>query len=339
MNRVVSCIRLLLTTGLLAFGAGCSGGGPVVVAIAINPSNPNILFAATFNSVYKSRDGGGTWQTTTEGLGSGRIQSLAIDPVFPATVYAGTFGDAVYKSNDGGNRWGIINAGMKEHVTIVNQFHFHPHTNETIFAATTVGVFKTTNAGQLWEEMSNKGMDSVYVVSIAVDPSNPDTLYAGTSGGVYKTTDGGLTWKLMWHGMFESDRETGLALGVNALLLDPGMPATVYAATTNGIYKSTNGAEAWQRFEGEMGKRYVSSLQLDPKQTRLLYAGTNEGVFKSTDGGLTWTAASQGLAHLNIRTLVMHPSDPNTLYAGTHGALYKTTDGAGSWVKLEGIAK
>ena len=313
---------------------GCSGQSNTVTAIVIHPIRPDILYVTTNDRVYKTRDAGETWTALTEGLGAARVLSLAIHPVMTSTVYAGTLGDAVYRSVDGGQRWSIINAGLKEHITVVNAFVFHPQDPDTIFAAATVGIFKTTNAGLLWEEIPNKGMDSVYVVSLVLDRANTNLLYAGTSGGVYRSRNGGQTWEAVNKGLIEREMETGLALGMNTMVQDPGLPATLYAGTTRGAYRTMNGGESWTKITGGLGDWFIASIVLDPENTRVLYAGTGKGVFKSADGGETWTAVNQGLTNLNVRSLAMHPTNPQILYAGTHGGLFKTVAGGATWRAL-----
>jgi photosystem II stability/assembly factor-like uncharacterized protein len=316
------------------FLSGCSGKSNFVTAIAINPEHPSVLFIATNDSVYKTRDDGATWIPVTEGLGHARIVSLAIHPKQTSTVYAGTLGDAVYRSVDGGNRWSIINAGMKEHVTYVNAFVFHPQDPETILAATTVGIFKTVNDGMMWDEMPNKGMDSVYVVSAALDPTDTNILYAGTSGGVYKSVNGSMTWREANNGMIHVAPGTALSLGVNSLAMDPSKTTTLYAGTTRGAFKTTDGAVSWTKIQEGIGERFVATILIHPTANMTLFAGTQNGVYKTTDGGEHWTALNNGLTNLSIRSLAMHPKDPNVMYAGTQGGLFKTTDGGSNWAAL-----
>jgi len=336
-GRISSRSDLLALGGLflLVFlQAGCTGKSKVVTAIAINPVRPNILFIATNDSVYKSRDEGATWITVTEGLGHARILSLAVHPTNPSQVYAGTLGDAVYRSVDGGHRWSIINAGMKEHVAYVNGFVFYPQNPDAILAATTVGIFRTTNGGMAWEEMPSKGMDSVYTVSAALDPADPRIIYAGTSGGVYKTVDGGMTWKEANNGMIEAEPGTALSLGVNALVMDRQRTATLYAGTTQGAFKTVDAAANWTKIQEGMGQGFVSAFLIHPKEASTLWAGTEDGVYKTTDGGGHWTRLDRGLTNLNVRSLAMHPENPDILYAGTQGGLFKTIDGGAHWSEL-----
>ncbi|TKB52422.1 MAG: hypothetical protein E8D50_11385 [Nitrospira sp.] len=167
-------------------GAGCEKESQAIVSIALHPTNANILYVATNDAVYKSRDEGQLWERFPS-FSARRVTTLAIDPEFPATIYAGTMADAVYKSPDGGQHWLPHNVGLKEHVSFINQFVFHPTEHDQIYAATTVGAFYTKDGGREWEERM-AGMKEVHiVVSIAIHPRDPRVLYAGTTGGIYRS--------------------------------------------------------------------------------------------------------------------------------------------------------
>lgn len=146
-NAFPSLLGILVTLFIVSAAGGCGKPSDAIVSIALHPTNSNIVYVATNESVYKTRDGGGTWERMATDLSTYRVLSIAIDPERPATVYAGTMFDAVYKSPDGGQHWMPYNAGLKEHVSVVNQFVFDPQDSETIYTATTVGVFRSADAG------------------------------------------------------------------------------------------------------------------------------------------------------------------------------------------------
>jgi len=126
--------RALATLVICVFPTACGKQSDAIVSIAVHPTNPNILYVSTNERVYKTRDGGQSWEKFPD-FSARRVTTVAVDPLLPATVYAGTMGDAVYKSPDGGQRWLPHNVGLKEHVSYVNQFVFHPDHTETIYAA------------------------------------------------------------------------------------------------------------------------------------------------------------------------------------------------------------
>ena len=97
-------IACVLATLLCPVFTGCEKESQAIVSIALHPTNANILYVATNDAVYKSRDEGQLWERFP-GFTARRVTTLAIDPQFPATIYAGTMADAVYKSPDGGQHW------------------------------------------------------------------------------------------------------------------------------------------------------------------------------------------------------------------------------------------
>src|SRR5206468_10692343 len=101
-------VRVFLLTAALCLviltGAGC-GRSDAIVVIALHPANPNILYVATNDYIYKSRDEGQTWENLSKGMTFSRVIPMAVDPAYPAIGYAGTLSDAVYNSSDVGQRW------------------------------------------------------------------------------------------------------------------------------------------------------------------------------------------------------------------------------------------
>lgn len=333
---MIQALRTLAMIVLVFVITGCGKQSDTIVAIAPHPKNPDIIYAATNESLYKSRDRGNTWNKVTTDLSSFRVLSLGVDPHSPANVFAGTMGDAVYKSPDGGQSWLAHNAGLKEHVSVVNQFLFHPLTPDLIYAATTVGAFRSKDGGRYWEERMHGMKEVHYVVTIAMDARNPDVLYAGTTGGVYKTTDGAAMWGLVNNGLIPKEKlDAAMALGVNSLVTDPKLPGTVYAGTTNGLFKTTDAGASWSRIESGLADTYISALLVDPSNPNIVYAGTRRGVHKTTDGGAAWKLASEGLTTLNIRAMALSPVDPHTVFAGTNGSgLFRSTDSGVTWKHL-----
>lgn len=331
-------LHAVLISALLALPVtilGCQKESESIVSIALHPTNANILYVATNDAVYKSRDGGGTWERFPS-FSARRVTTLAIDPVLPATVYAGTMGDAVYKSPDGGQRWLPHNVGLKEHVSFVNQFVFHPALNETIYIATTVGAYYSKDAGREWEERMN-GMKEVHIVtSIAIDPKDPTIVYAGTTGGMYRSDDAAMSWKRINNGLIpERELMASMALGVNAIEIERTNPDIVYVGTTKGLFRTENKGEAWNRIGQSLPDPFISSLRLHPTEPSVLYVGGPAGVWKSIDRGKTWKAVNQGIATLNIRALAMDPKNSQLLYAGTNGSgLYRTTDAGATWAAV-----
>jgi len=131
-----------------------------------------------------AREAQGGW--TAIGPNGGPVTALAINPVTPSTLYAGTDG-GVFKSTDGGTSWRAVNTNSYVYALAIN-----PKIPSTLYAGSDgAGVFESTDGGASWTAV----LPGTSVFALAIDPMTPSTLYAGTfGGGVSKSTDGGATW-------------------------------------------------------------------------------------------------------------------------------------------------
>lgn len=337
MMRARSILQAwFFAVGLLA-STGCNRSDAIVV-IQLHPKNPDIIYVATNDYIYKTRDAGQTWTNLSKGMSHSRVISMAIDPDYPATVYAGTKGDAVYKSYDGGQRWVSQRTGL-DSVTIssvVNQFVFDPADNNRIFAATTMGIFETTNSGEAWTKRMDGMKEVLMVVTLCLDPTRPSIMYAGTSGGVYKSVDRAAHWEKVNNGLVPPEIiKSSRALGVTAIQVDAYEPDTVYAATLSGLYKSTDAAKSWTRIGQSLQDQMIISMLLDRTRRGVIYLTGRDGIHRSEDGGLTWKALNAGLATLNVRSLTQSQIDPRLFYTGTNGSgLYRSIDRGVTWVAM-----
>ena len=330
-QRITRAVGLLFVlTGL----AGCNRSDPIVV-IQLHPKNPDIIYVATNDYIYKTRDGGQTWINLSKGMTHSRVIAMAVDPTYPATVYAGTKGDAVFKSYDGGQRWVSQRTGLDDATisSVVNQFVFDPIDNTHLFAATTMGVFESKNAGDSWTKRMDGMKEVLMVVTLGMDPTMRSVLYAGTSGGVYKSTDGAGHWEKVNNGLVPPEIiKSSRALGVTSIQVDPFAPDTVYAATLDGLYKTTDGAKSWVRMAQSLQDQMMIGMLLDGSRTGVLYLVGRSGVHRSEDGGATWTAMNNGFATLNVRSIAQSQTDPSLFYAGTNGSgLYRSRNRGETW--------
>ena len=317
------------------------GRSDAIVVITLHPTKPNIIYVATNDYIFKSRDEGQTWENISKGMTHSRVIALGIDPVYPATIYAGTKGDAVFKSFDGGQRWVSRRNGLDD-VTIssvVNQFVFDPYDHEKLFVATTMGVFESQDAGDSWQKRMNGMKEVLMVITLAMDPKNTSILYAGTSGGIYKSEDRGNIWSKRNNGLVDSDViQSSRSLDVTMIRIDPWQTQTVYAATLQGLFKTTDGGDSWSRIAESLPDHMIIALALDHSSQDVLYVASREGIHKSADGGVTWEAKNEGFTSSNIRSLAQSATNPNIWYAGTNGSgLYRTIDGGDHWTQLPAV--
>ena len=257
-------------------------------------------------------------QWTARGPKGGEIDSLAIDPSHPATLYAGAFWGGVFKSTDSGVHWSQMTNGM-DPLAIVRALAVDPTNSENVYAGTSSGLYTSNDGGATWSLGLYRDVQAV-----AVDPATPTTVYAGTCSdpdGLYKSTDGGVNW---------SASNSGLPTHcVDSLAVDPVSTGTIYAGTTgqlsNGVFKSTNGAASWS--PSGLAQYTVFDLIVDPSNHSTIYAIGN-GADKSTDGGQTWSRMSAGQY---VVALALVASDPSVLYAATGSGVKGSSDGGATW--------
>src|SRR5256885_10222887 len=142
-----------------------------------------VLLGALLVTSSRTVEGGiNSW--TSNGPEGGSIRALAIDPMTPGTLYAGTGGGGVFKSTNGGGSW--VNTGLTNNL-FVTTLAIDPQAPATLYAGGGNGVFKSTDGGGSW----TAAYFSFSVTTLAIDPQTPATLYAGTyGGGAYKRRSG-----------------------------------------------------------------------------------------------------------------------------------------------------
>lgn len=226
------------------------------------------------------------------------------------------------------------------------------------------GIWKTTDAGISWKNISDGQLKTGSVGAIAVAKADPNVIYVGMGehavrgvmtshgDGMYKSTDAGKTWT-----------HIGLPYSrhIAEIRIHPENPDVVYVAVQGalhkydehrGIYKSTDGGANWEKVFYINEKTGAADLSIDPDNPRILYAGMWEnirypwqvvsggegsGLYKSTDGGTTWQELSKGLPDMMGKVAVdVSPANSNILYAnieaeGEKGGVYRSDDGGNSW--------
>ena len=217
--------------------------------------------------------------------------ALAIDPVDPATLYAGTSGGGVFRSTNGGGSWIAINAGMTS--TNVLALAIDPAIPTTLFAGTSGGgVFKSIDGGDSWTPV-NSGLPSSQVRALAIGPS---AIYAGTPDGVFESNDGGGTWTAMSTGLTDPD--------VRAIAVDPLVPSFSYAGTSGGVFRSSGAS--WTRIG--TGLDDVLALAIDRGGAwdgGHALRGYTRPASSTPSNGVGWTAINAGLSDTLVQALAI----------------------------------
>lgn len=144
-----------------------------------------------------------------------------------------------------------------------------------------------------------------------------------------------------WAAMGWVPVSTGLGnLSVNVLAIHPTAPATVYAGTADGIFKTTNGGASWTVASAGLlgGFANVVTLAVDPQNSSIVYAGTasgsSTGAYKSTNGGANWSQINSGYSGTRVLSIALVPATPTTLYMGTDLGVFKSTNGGAAWTSV-----
>ena len=326
---------ILAKPGVLAFGLNSllsqysaaqmgSPGHGETQAVALHPTNPEILYAGAAKGFCKTLNGGkDNWPVY--GLDTYSPRVIAVSQSNPDIIYAGTYEMGLHKSVNGASSWKAINNGVSD--LRIRALVLHPNNDQIVFAGTEGnGVFKTVDGGNSWEEMKSGLIDKV-IRSLIIDLNNPDTLYTGTWHGVYKTVDGASNWSADPDGLYDVD--------VRVLALDPTDSNTIYAGTQpRGVFRSGDGGKTWKSGVVPLTE-HIESMAIDPSNPNHVYVGTKAGVFISKDRGDTFTSA--GLRWSNHAWTLVFDSktSPPTLYYGGVGGVLKTTN-QGRWWEVTG---
>lgn len=346
--RVLACLSVASAVAVGVAGAGVGHWGPSlgpeggsVVALAVNPKNPKVVYASASGpwgmlagGVFKSTDGGRSWRAASTGLNP-YVNALVIDPETPSTIYAAA--GRVFKSTDASRTWKLAGARSP----IASSLAIDPVRPETVYAGGFNGratVAKSTDGGRHWRSVAVRGRANLWVGSLAVDPVTPTTLYAGLQGpptnkgtAVLKSTDGGRTWRAT------RLKNTGYVL---SLAIDPERPETVYAAGFNGIFKTTDGGKRWASLAAPGGHVFGGwfAVAIDPREHETVYGSevgryaSGGGVWVSRDSGRSWRNVGHGLSDSNVFALALDPRRPSVLYAGSaRGGVDRSTNGGRTW--------
>ncbi len=306
-----------------------------VTAVAIHPTNPDFVLAATSDDgLYRSANGGDSWTKVSESSSLEDIDfySVAFAPGNPSIAYAGGY-YKVYRSADGGATWAPVTTSFpREEGSYIKSLAIHPGNSSIVLLGAGYfiwgGVYKRTNEADPFVLVAS-GMTDTFVLDIEQDPSDPNVLYAATWGaGALRSGNGGLTWDWMfWYPYITCLEATEGSVGT-----------VLYAGTfyhTYGIYKSWDQGGTWQ--EIGWGYEYDSEQSLDIKSLdggdQNLVAATGWGVEYSTDGAETWNNAT-GLSQGLVLKLAQSPTNPNWLMAATFGGgVWSSTNGGSDWVE------
>ncbi|MCX7937254.1 MAG: hypothetical protein N2971_06050 [Chlorobi bacterium] len=280
-------------------------------ALAIDPNNPNVLYAGT-------------------------------GEMAPASNMQDAWGTGMYKSTDGGRSWKRIGLST---VGAFSKVYVHPRNSNLIYAGavrSAPGLYKSTDAGMTWQRMNRFAISD-----ITIDPSQEDMLWIGVWGnGVWRSTDGGVTFGRASAGMPPPEQ-----IGRVSVQCAPSNPEVLYALiegpdpsgqstenTFGAIYKSTDGGNSWRKvYQGDASffngqGAYDNFIMVHPTNPDIAFAGGID-LWRTTNGGFSWVNVTDGYGsgsvHVDQHAGAFNPLDPREIYLANDGGMYRTTTGGG----------
>lgn len=328
--------------------------GARVNALAIDHLNPLIVYAGTgwpkkyktneIVGIFKSTDGGETWQDTlSEELDA--VMSLLVDTDNASHIYAGIYpkgsGAGLLKSTNGGAEWVSIRVVPTYSSDGIVAFAMtHAGANPPVIFAVdaTVGdLFKSTDRGASWTGTNTPSISSASPWGLAIDPNNPETVYVGTyydKGGFYKSTDGGNTWSIKTNGL--------PPVCPSSIVIDARNGAIYAGLSESGVYKSTDGAENWKSSSKGIAYTRIEDIAVHPVSSSTIFStirGDGYYMATSNNGGKSWDYLPGSSADLGA--VVIDPHDPYPIWVGD-GAhsdrrfyVYKSINRGESWEEMQ----
>ncbi len=335
------------------------GGAGRLNCITINPLKTTTIYVgAPDGGVWKSNNGGTSWNTTTDLLSSLGVTDIVIDPNDTSHIYIATgdgdgrdsYSTGIMESHDGGATWATTGLNWTTSQTrYFGRLIMDPTNSLVLFAASKVGIYKSIDGGVTW----TNPLASTRIYDLQFKPNNHNIIYAGGDSVIYRSTDNGAT--------FTSVYSTTGTDRIN-MAVTPVDTNYVYAILSNSsadqlkaVLRSTNGGTSFTSMAttpnilgwsngtgGDAGSGqgwYDLSIVASPTVSGTLFIG-GVNVWTSTNGGTSWTkktswtAANSTYVHADIHRLAFLPGSSTTLFACCDGGIFKSTNSGTAWTDL-----
>ncbi|WP_421799128.1 WD40/YVTN/BNR-like repeat-containing protein [Haliscomenobacter sp.] len=326
------------------------------------PGKPNLFyFGSVGGGVWRTKDGGQTWQNISDGYFGGSIGAVAVSEYDNNIIYVGggektvrgnvSYGYGMWRTQDAGKTWQKIGLEKAMHIP---RIRIHPKNPDLVYAAVLGdlykssderGVYRSKDGGKTWERVLFANADAG-AVDLILDPNNPRVIYASTwrirrtpysldSGGegstLWKSTDGGDTWTNLMS-------KKGLPKGPHGIIgvaVSPVNAERVWAiieAAEGGVFRSDDGGNTWAKTNEDRNLRqrawYYTRITADTKDENVVYV-MNVSYHKSTDGGRTFSTSNA--PHGDHHDLWIAPEDPQRMIIADDGGAQVSFDGGENW--------
>lgn len=323
---------------------------------------PNLFyFGATGGGVWRTQDGGRTWENISDGYFGGSIGAIEVAPSDNNVIYVGggevtvrgnvAYGSGMWKTEDAGRSWKSIGLKSSRHIP---RIRIHPQNHDMVYAAVLGdlykpseerGIYRSKDGGMTWQRVhfvnNNTG-----AVDLCMDPTNPRILYAaywkvrrtpydlssgGQGSGLWKSTDGGDTWKEL-NSMEGFPKDTIGIIGVTVSAVRPDRVWAMVESQSGGLFRSDDGGKKWVKVNEDRSLRqrawYYTRVYADTKDEEVVYV-MNVAYHKSKDGGKTFS--TKYAPHGDHHDLWIAPEDPKRMIIGDDGGAQISYDGGETW--------
>jgi hypothetical protein len=310
-------------------------GGGRIWNVAASPVDPKLLLAATDQGVYRSGDGGGTWeQTSLKGV---RAWTVGFDARDPHPVFAGLDQKGVQRSDDGGKTWADASDGLTD-----NDVRCFGFGLQGVAVGTRSGVDVSAD-GRKWR---TAGLQGYSVAGLTVAANQPqlvlvagvDDTPAGAGGFLFRNTGGGVQWETLASGLPASATVSSVSAGA---LPSGGPPRPLLVTTNKGTFHSGDGGNTWTSSNGVPDQVSMTASAYSPADPNLVYAGADAGgstggtLLRSTDSGANFAVVADALpqGQANVTALAVVAGAPPTVIAAVNppsggSSVYRGPDAA-----------
>jgi hypothetical protein len=280
-------------------------------SIAIDPSNPQIVYA-----------------------GTGELH-------FSLDSY---YGCGVLKSTDGGATWTQLGASIFDTTSggaTISKVVINPTSTQTVLVASSFGLYRSTNGGASFTQV----LAQTPVTDLVVDPTNTliwyaavGNLFGSANNGVYRSSDGGVNWVKLAGGLPTAN------VGRFNIAIAASSPTTLYASVQNsstfallGLWQTTNGGTTWTQLTATGASCafqcwYDMYVAVDPTNAAIVYFG-GLSLYRSTNSGASFTDIGATI-HVDHHSFAFLPGTPTTIFAGSDGGIFRSTNSGTSWSSL-----